>query len=65
MTENEPIRRRKLSHEILERLLARVTSGELAAGEHLPSERDLMAQYQVGRPCGTGGDAGPGRSGWG
>jgi len=51
MTENEPIRRRKLSHEILERLLARITSGELAAGEHLPSERDLMAQYQVGRPA--------------
>ena len=51
MTENEPIRRRKLSHEILERLLARITSGELAAGEHLPSERDLMAQFQVGRPA--------------
>ena len=30
MNEGEPIRRRKLSHEILDRLLARVTRGELA-----------------------------------
>lgn len=50
-TENEPIRRRKLSHEVQERLLVRITSGELAAGQHLPSERDLMALYQVGRPA--------------
>lgn len=51
MTDNEPIRRRKLSHEILDRLLARITGGELAPGQHLPSERDLMSQYQVGRPA--------------
>jgi DNA-binding FadR family transcriptional regulator len=51
MIESEPIRRRKLSHEILDRLLARITQGELAAGDHLPSERDLMGQYGVGRPA--------------
>jgi DNA-binding FadR family transcriptional regulator len=51
MIVSEPIRRRKLSHEILERLLGRITRGELAAGDHLPSERDLMSQYQVGRPA--------------
>ena len=51
MIETEPIRRRKLSHEILDRLLARITQGELAAGDHLPSERDLMSQYGVGRPA--------------
>jgi DNA-binding FadR family transcriptional regulator len=51
MLDSEPIRRRKLSHEILDRLLARITQGELAAGDHLPSERDLMAQYGVGRPA--------------
>ena len=45
MVESEPIRRRKLSHEVLDRLLARITRGELAAGEHLPSERDLMSHY--------------------
>ncbi|MEK0085142.1 transcriptional regulator NanR [Benzoatithermus flavus] len=49
--DNEPIRRRKLSHEVLDRLLARITRGEFAPGEHLPSERDLMNQYQVGRPA--------------
>ena len=32
-------------------LLARITQGELAAGDHLPSERDLMSQYGVGRPA--------------
>jgi DNA-binding FadR family transcriptional regulator len=51
MTESEPIRRRKLSHEVRDRLLARITRGEFAAGDHLPSERDLMGQYQVGRPA--------------
>jgi GntR family transcriptional regulator, sialic acid-inducible nan operon repressor len=51
MIDSEPIRRRKLSHEILDRLLARITRGELAAGDHLPSERDLMGQYGVGRPA--------------
>jgi DNA-binding FadR family transcriptional regulator len=49
--DSEPIRRRKLSHEILDRLLARINRGELAAGDHLPSERDLMSQYRVGRPA--------------
>ena len=51
MIDSEPIRRRKLSHEILDRLLARITQGELGAGDHLPSERDLMSQYGVGRPA--------------
>jgi DNA-binding FadR family transcriptional regulator len=49
--DSEPIRRRKLSHEVLDRLLARITSGQLAAGDYLPSERDLMSQFQVGRPA--------------
>ena len=51
MIESEPIRRRKLSHEVLDRLLARITQGELAAGDFLPSERDLMGHYGVGRPA--------------
>ena len=51
MIEGEPIRRRKLSHEVLDRLLARITRGELAEGDSLPSERDLMSQYGVGRPA--------------
>ncbi|MFO1050368.1 MAG: GntR family transcriptional regulator, partial [Geminicoccaceae bacterium] len=51
MIASEPIRRRKLSHEVLDRLLTRITRGELAAGDHLPSERDLMTLYGVGRPA--------------
>lgn len=45
------IERRKLSHEVLERLKGRIASGEFPPGEALPSERDLMAAYGVGRPA--------------
>jgi DNA-binding FadR family transcriptional regulator len=47
----EPIHRRKLSHEVVERLLSRIESGEIAPGDPLPSERELMEAYQVGRPA--------------
>lgn len=46
----EQIPRRKLYHEVLERLQQRIQSGELAPGDHLPSERELMEFYGVGRP---------------
>lgn len=46
-----PIRRRKLSDEVLERLLAQIRSGEFKAGEQLPPERELMREYDVGRPA--------------
>lgn len=45
------IPRRKLSHEVLERLRASIRAGELGPGEQLPSERDLMERYGVGRPA--------------
>ncbi|WP_418320840.1 transcriptional regulator NanR [Piscinibacter sakaiensis] len=47
----ERISRRKLSHEVQERLLARIRSGEFAVGAWLPSERDLMQGFGVGRPA--------------
>jgi GntR family transcriptional regulator, sialic acid-inducible nan operon repressor len=47
----EQIPRRKLYHEVLERLQQRIRSGELAPGDHLPSERELMEFYGVGRPA--------------
>ncbi len=47
----EQIPRRKLYHEVLARLEQRIRSGELAPGDQLPSERDLMAFYGVGRPA--------------
>jgi GntR family transcriptional regulator, sialic acid-inducible nan operon repressor len=43
--------RRKLSDDIRERLLKRLRSGEFAPGDPLPSERDLMQSYGVGRPA--------------
>lgn len=46
-----PIVRRKLSDEVFERLKAMITSGEYGPGEALPSERELMARYGVGRPA--------------
>jgi DNA-binding FadR family transcriptional regulator len=45
------IQRRKLSHEMVDRLLARFRSGEFPPGAPLPSERQLMKQYGVGRPA--------------
>lgn len=48
---SEPIERRKLYQEVLDRLLARIRSGEIPAGEQLPSERELMDEYGVGRPA--------------
>lgn len=45
------IQRRKLYQEVLDRLQQRVLSGEWAPGDHLPSERELMDAYGVGRPA--------------
>lgn len=45
------IPRRKLADEVLERLLAMIESGQYAAGDQLPSERDLMLNFEVGRPA--------------
>ncbi len=46
-----PIVRRKLGHEVQQRLLAGIRSGTYPIGELLPSERELMAQFGVGRPA--------------
>lgn len=51
MTTHQPIQRRKLFHEVQDRLVQRIRSGEFAAGDHLPAERELMTQYGVGRPA--------------
>lgn len=47
----EPIHRRKLSHEVLDRLLSRLRAGEYPVGSCLPSERELMQMFAVGRPA--------------
>jgi DNA-binding FadR family transcriptional regulator len=46
-----PITRRKLSHEVLDRLLDEIESGRIPPGSRLPSERELMDLYSVGRPA--------------
>lgn len=51
MMDAEPIRRRKLSHEVLDRLLARLRNGDYPVGATLPSERELMEHFAVGRPA--------------
>lgn len=47
----DAIPRRKLADEVTERLLARIRSGEFREGERLPSERQLMGLFGVGRPA--------------
>ncbi|WP_061931126.1 transcriptional regulator NanR [Aureimonas sp. AU22] len=48
---SEPIVRRKLSTEVYERLKSMITTGELKAGDQMPSERELMERFGVGRPA--------------
>jgi DNA-binding FadR family transcriptional regulator len=44
-----PIRRRRLYQELVDRIEAAIIGGELVPGDQLPSERTMMASYQVGR----------------
>ena len=46
----EAVSRGKLSHSIAERLRARIAHGELVAGDSLPSEAQLLAEFSVSRP---------------
>ncbi|MDZ4797389.1 MAG: transcriptional regulator NanR [Bryobacteraceae bacterium] len=47
----QPIVRRKIADEVKDRLVAMIRSGELRPGDRLPSERDLMDTFSVGRPA--------------
>ena len=49
--QTERIIRRKLSDEVLERLLRLVSEGDLKPGDAMPSERELMDRFGVGRPA--------------
>ncbi|PRD44624.1 GntR family transcriptional regulator [Phyllobacterium phragmitis] len=48
---DERIVRRKLSDEVFDRLRDLIASGELGPGDLMPSERDLMERFGVGRPA--------------
>lgn len=47
----DKIVRRKLSDLVLERMQELILSGEIAPGEVLPSEHELMERFGVGRPA--------------
>lgn len=48
---SDRIVRRKLSDQVFERLRELMASGELPPGAPMPSERDLMERFGVGRPA--------------
>lgn len=48
---SQTIVRRKLSDEVFDRLKNLISSGELSTGDEMPSERDLMERFGVGRPA--------------
>jgi DNA-binding FadR family transcriptional regulator len=47
----ERIVRTKLSDEVFSRLKQLIENGELKAGDEMPSERELMERFGVGRPA--------------
>jgi DNA-binding FadR family transcriptional regulator len=48
---SDPIVRRKLSDEVFDRLKTLITAGEMHPGDAMPSERELMERFAVGRPA--------------
>jgi GntR family transcriptional repressor for pyruvate dehydrogenase complex len=46
-----PIRRPRVADEVTRRLSLAIRHGIYQAGDYLPSERDLMARFGVGRPA--------------
>lgn len=51
ITPEKPIKRRKLSDDVQERLLEMISGADFDPGDPLPSERELMRAYSVGRPA--------------
>jgi DNA-binding FadR family transcriptional regulator len=50
-TLEEPIERRRLYQEVMDRLLRMIREDGLRPGDQLPSERELTERYGVGRPA--------------
>lgn len=46
----EPIHKKKLYQEVLDRLITAISTSEFPPGSQLPSERELMTMIGVGRP---------------
>jgi GntR family transcriptional regulator, sialic acid-inducible nan operon repressor len=49
--QSNPIRRTKLHEVVTQRLEQMIRSGELKPGDKLPSEREIMAAFNIGRPA--------------
>jgi DNA-binding FadR family transcriptional regulator len=47
----EPIQRRKLYQDVMDRLVELIRAEGYAPGDALPSEREIMERYGVGRPA--------------
>lgn len=43
------VERRRLADQVADQLMALIADGQLKSGDRLPSEQDLMKQFQVGR----------------
>jgi len=50
ITIKRPVERKKLSERVEEELEQMIRQGEFSVGDPLPSERDLMTAFGVGRP---------------
>ncbi len=48
---DDKIVRRKLSDQVFDRLREMIVRGELGPGDPMPSERELMQRFGVGRPA--------------
>lgn len=51
MDKTEHIAKRKLSDEVFDRLKRLIVDGNLSPGSPMPSERELMARFGIGRPA--------------
>ncbi len=51
LPDSDTIRPRKLSEQVQDRLLRLIQEQDLSPGDALPSERELMSEYQIGRPA--------------
>lgn len=47
----QPIRRRRLYQDVMDNIIAAINNGSFRPGDRLPSERELMDTYGVGRPA--------------
>jgi DNA-binding FadR family transcriptional regulator len=50
-TPAEPIQRRKLYQEVMDRLVTMLRGEGYAPGDQIPSEREIMERFAVGRPA--------------